>query len=66
MLVLLSAKRFCDRVQEGLAVDRAARAVLEELSHLTPGVAGLIGINVNGGIVSMHDTPFMVTSERPS
>lgn len=65
MLVLLSAKRFCDRVQEGLAIDRAARAVLEELSRLTPGVAGLIAIDVNGGIVSMHDTPFMVTSERP-
>jgi hypothetical protein len=28
-------------------------------------MAGLIAIDVNGGIVSMHDTPFMVTSERP-
>jgi len=64
MLVMLSAKRFCDRVRDGLPIDRAARAVLEEVSRLTPGVAGLIAIDVNGGVVSMHDTPFMVTSQR--
>jgi isoaspartyl peptidase/L-asparaginase-like protein (Ntn-hydrolase superfamily) len=64
MLVMLSAKRFCDRVQEGLAIDRAARAVLEEIARLTPGIAGLIAIDVNGGIVAMRDTPFMVTAQR--
>lgn len=64
MLVMLSAKRFCDMVQDRLPIDRAARAVLEDIARLTPGVAGLIALDVNGGIVSLHDTPFMVTASR--
>jgi L-asparaginase / beta-aspartyl-peptidase len=64
MLVRLSAKRLCDLVEGGTAIDRAARAVLAELAQLTPGVAGLIAIDGKGGIVAAHDTAFMVTAER--
>jgi beta-aspartyl-peptidase (threonine type) len=64
MMVLLSAKRFCDVVHSGLSIDRAARVTIEEIGTLTHGVAGLIAVDLNGGIVSMHDTPFMVTAQR--
>jgi L-asparaginase / beta-aspartyl-peptidase len=66
MLVLLSAKRFCDLVADGRPIDRAATAVLDEVAALTPGVAGLIALGVNGGIVAAHHTPFMVTATRPT
>ena len=64
MLVLLSAKRFCDLVADGLPIDQAARRVLAEIGRMTRGVAGLIAVDVNGGLVAMHDTPFMVTAQR--
>jgi beta-aspartyl-peptidase (threonine type) len=64
MLVLLSAKRFCDLVGDGLAIDRAARLVLAEIAGLTTGVGGLIALDGRGASIAMHDTPFLVTAER--
>lgn len=64
ILVLLSAKRFCDLVADGRPVDRAARGVLDEIAALAPGAAGLVALDVNGGMVSAHHTPFMVTAQR--
>lgn len=64
MLVLLSAKRLADLVSDGRPLDRAARAVMEELGRLSQASSGLIAIEVNGGIVSMHDTPFMAVAQR--
>jgi beta-aspartyl-peptidase (threonine type) len=64
ILVLLSAKRLCDHVADGKPLDRAARAVMGELGRLSPAASGLVAIDANGGIVSMHDTPFMACAER--
>ena len=64
MLVLLSAKRLCDLVGEGKPLDRAARAVMGEIGQLAAESAGLIAIDADGGIVSMHDTPFMAKAQR--
>jgi len=64
MLVLLSAKRLCDLVGEGKALDRAARVAMAEIGGLAAESAGLIAIDANGGIVSAHDTPFMAMAQR--
>lgn len=64
MLVLLSAKRLCDLVAGGTPLDRAARAVMGEIGELAEASAGLIAVDVNGAVVSMHDTPFMAFAQR--
>lgn len=64
VLVLLSAKRLCDLVADGKPLDRAARAVMEELAQLSPASAGLIALDANGGIVATYDTPFMAMAQR--
>ncbi len=64
MLRLLSAKRLCDLVANGLTLDRAAETVVSEIAHLTPGVGGLIALDVAGRAVVVHDTPYLVSSQR--
>jgi L-asparaginase / beta-aspartyl-peptidase len=64
VLVLLSAKRLCDRVGDGESVESAARQVLAEIERLATGSAGLIALDASGTIVEMKDTQFMASARR--
>lgn len=64
VLVLLSAKRLCDAVEDGTPLDRAARLVMEEIGRVAAASAGLIAVDALGGLVSVHDTPFMAVAQR--
>ncbi|RPJ70123.1 MAG: hypothetical protein EHM24_16505 [Acidobacteria bacterium] len=65
ILLRLPAKRLCDLVADrGLPIDRAARIVLDEVAALSPASAALIALDVNGGLVSAHDTEFMAVASR--
>ncbi len=63
ILVLLSAKRLCDLVADGRALDEAARAALAEVERMKSW-AGLIAIDASGAIVSCKNTPFMAEARR--
>lgn len=63
IMVLLSAKRLCDFVAEGRALEAAARAVMDEIEDLRSS-AGLIAIDASGAIVELRNTPFMAVARR--
>jgi isoaspartyl peptidase/L-asparaginase-like protein (Ntn-hydrolase superfamily) len=64
ILVLLSAKRLCDRVADGEPVQSAARFVLEEIESAAAASAGLIALDANGTVVELQDTQFMASARR--
>ncbi len=64
VLVLLSAKRLCDRVAEGESVQSAARFVLGEIERIAAGSAGLIALDADGSVVEVRDTQFMASARR--
>ncbi len=64
ILVLLSAKRLCDLVEEGQMVEAAARETLREIAKTAPASAGLIAIDAAGTIVALKDTAFMAFAKR--
>ncbi len=64
MLVLLSAKRLCDLVEGGQALEAAARQTLSEIEKTAEASAGLIAIDAAGTIVALRDTPFMAVAVR--
>jgi beta-aspartyl-peptidase (threonine type) len=63
IMTLLSAKRLCDLVGDGAALEHAARRVLAELDGVS-GAAGLIAIDATGAVLERHNTPFMATARR--
>lgn len=65
ILVLLSAKRLCDRVAEGQGVEAAGQAVLREIEAMRSS-AGLIALDVRGATVALRNTRFMSWAERRS
>lgn len=63
IMVLLSAKRVCDLVADGQALDAAARRALTEIEALS-GKAGLIAIDRTGAFAELRNTPFMASARR--
>lgn len=59
ILVLLSAKSFCDNFKRGQSLEEAGGAVLEDLRQFSNGAAGLIALDAAGRIVAQKNTPFM-------
>jgi len=66
IMMLLSAKRLCDLVADGQALDTAGRTVLAEVERQAAHSAGLIALDADGTIVALRDTPFMAWAERGS
>jgi beta-aspartyl-peptidase (threonine type) len=64
VLVLLSAKRLCDRVADGESVGAAAHFVLAEIERVAAASAGLIALDANGTVVEMKHTQFMASAHR--
>jgi beta-aspartyl-peptidase (threonine type) len=64
IMVLLSAKRLCDLVRDGAALEEAAKKVLEEIERTANESAGLIALDANGVIVAMKDTKFLAWATR--
>jgi len=62
ILVKLAAKRLADLRGDGVALEAAARRVLEEVG---PG-AGLIALDAGGAIAEVRNTPFMAAARRSS
>jgi beta-aspartyl-peptidase (threonine type) len=62
ILARLAAKRLADLVGDGVALDEAARRVLQEVG---PG-AGLVALGSEGEPAARRNTPFMATAIRPS
>jgi isoaspartyl peptidase/L-asparaginase-like protein (Ntn-hydrolase superfamily) len=62
-MVLLSAKRLCDLVEDGAELEAAAQRVLAELDSVK-GAAGLIALDARGAVVERRNTPFMATARR--
>ena len=62
ILVKLAAKRLADLRADGLALEAAARRVLDEVG---PG-AGLIALDASGAIALERNTPFMAAARRSS
>lgn len=63
IMVLLSAKRLCDLVEDGAELEAAAQRVLAELDSVK-GAAGLIALDARGAVVERRNTPFMATARR--
>ncbi len=63
ILVLLSAKRLCDLVADGVALEAAAARVLSELDAVN-GAAGFIALGADGAWVAPCNTPFMACARR--
>ena len=63
LLVLLSAKRLCDVVDDGGGLEQAAQRVMDELERVS-GAAGLIAIDAEGRLVERRNTPFMAVARR--
>jgi beta-aspartyl-peptidase (threonine type) len=66
IMVLLSAKRFCDLIDQGKDLLDAGQAVLGETERLSPASAGLIALDVRGNLRALWNTPFMAYAERRS
>jgi len=64
ILVLLSAKRLCDLLEQGKPLKAAAEAVMAEIETLATASAGLIAIDAEGAIITLWDTPFMAYARR--
>jgi beta-aspartyl-peptidase (threonine type) len=63
IMVLLSAKRLSDLVNDGFSLERAAGVVMDELAKVN-GAAGLIAIDAAGTVVEVKNTPFMAAARR--
>jgi beta-aspartyl-peptidase (threonine type) len=64
ILVLLSAKRFCDLVSDGFTLGDAASVVMREIEELG-SYAGLIALDSEGSFLERRNTPFMASARRP-
>jgi beta-aspartyl-peptidase (threonine type) len=64
ILVLLSAKRLCDLVAGGAALDVAAGAVLAEIEAQS-SAAGLVALDRHGNVVAPRTTRFMAWARLP-
>ena len=65
ILVLLSAKTFCDRVANGMSLPGAARRALADLEKIGNAAAGLIALDRDGRMSSIKNTEFMPVGKRP-
>lgn len=63
ILVLLSAKRLCDLVDDGATLEVAALRVMAELDAVS-GAAGLIALTADGTWIAPKNTPFMAIARR--
>jgi beta-aspartyl-peptidase (threonine type) len=64
IMVLLSAKRLCDLIQDGSSLEAAGKAVMAEIETLATASAGLIAIDTAGNMITLWDTPFMAAAHR--
>ncbi len=64
IMVLLSAKRLCDLMNEGKSLQAAGQAVMAEIESLASASAGLIAIDAGGNMSTLWDTPFMAAAQR--
>jgi L-asparaginase / beta-aspartyl-peptidase len=65
VLVLLSAKSFCDHVKNGKMADEGAELVLNDLGRVSKASAGLIALDSMGNAVAKKNTTFMACAKRP-
>lgn len=64
IMVLLSAKRLCDLIDNGRSLQEAGAAVMAEIETLAEASAGLIAIDSVGNLLTLWDTPFMAAAHR--
>jgi len=64
IMVLLSAKRLCDLMNDGKSLEAAGQAVMAEIETQASASAGLIAIDAGGNTTILWDTPFMATAQR--
>ncbi len=64
IMVLLSAKRLCDLMNDGKSLKEAGRAVMAEIETLAAASAGLIAVEASGNMITLWDTPFMAAAQR--
>lgn len=63
IMVLLSAKRFSDLVNDGRTIEEAGHIVMQEIERLN-SFAGVIAIDAEGHIYEAKNTPFMGVARR--
>lgn len=63
IMILLSAKRFCDLVNDGWTVGDASSVVMREI-EAKGSFAGLIAIAADGQVVERRNTAFMSSARR--
>jgi L-asparaginase / beta-aspartyl-peptidase len=63
IMVLLSAKRFCDLSADGRSLAEAGERVLAEIEAVR-SFAGLIAVGADGTLFDLRNTPFMPVARR--